>query len=183
MIRRVLDGLYLAAGWAAGFFLVAIFVLMMGLSIGRFQWIRFNIPAGDDFVAWCMAATAFLGLAYTFKSGEMIRVGLLVDRLQGRVRRIVELFSLVLGFGFSAYFAWFAIELVRFSIILNDVAQGVVAMPLWIPQLGFAGGLVLLAVAFADELIRVVAGYRPSYEKEPPKSAEEVIERAMSSAV
>ena len=98
MIRTFLDKLYLFAGYAAGFFLVAIFVLMMGLSIGR--EIGFNIPAGDDFASWSMAALAFLGLAHTFKSGEMIRVGLLIDHFKGRTRWAFEVFSLVLGLGF-----------------------------------------------------------------------------------
>ena len=49
MLRRLLDGLYLFAGYAAGGFMVLIFVLMMGLSAGR--PIGFNIPAGDDIVA------------------------------------------------------------------------------------------------------------------------------------
>jgi TRAP-type C4-dicarboxylate transport system permease small subunit len=73
MIRLVLDRLYLLAGWAAGGFMVLIFILMMVLSAGRPLGI--NLSAGDDFVAWCMAAMAFLGLAYTFRAGEMIRVG------------------------------------------------------------------------------------------------------------
>ena len=66
MLRRCLDALYLLAGYAAGGFLIAIFVLMMILSAGRPLGI--NLPAGDDFASWCMAATAFLGLAHTFRS-------------------------------------------------------------------------------------------------------------------
>jgi hypothetical protein len=34
-LRKSLDGLYLAAGWLAGLFLVAIFVIMLSLSAGR----------------------------------------------------------------------------------------------------------------------------------------------------
>ena len=75
MIRTFLDGLYLVAGYLAGVFLLIIFLLMMGLSLGR--GIGINIPAGDDLASWSMAAMAFLGLAHTFRSGEMIRVGLI----------------------------------------------------------------------------------------------------------
>src|ERR1044071_7467121 len=106
MIRVALDRLYLFAGYAAGVFLIAIFVLMMALSAGRPLGI--NIPAGDDFAAWCMAATAFLGLAHTFRHGEMIRVGLLIDLFEGPVRRAIEIGSLVLGCGFIGFFAWHA---------------------------------------------------------------------------
>ena len=49
MLRKVLDGLYLLAGYAAGVFLVAIFVLMMVLSAGRPLGI--NLPAGDTLVS------------------------------------------------------------------------------------------------------------------------------------
>ena len=88
MIRRFLDGLYLWAGYAAGMFLVVIFLLMMALSLGR--QVGLNIPSGDDFAAWCMVAMAFLGLAHTFRRGEMIRVGLLLERLTGRTRHALR---------------------------------------------------------------------------------------------
>ena len=73
-------------------FMVAIFVLMMVLSAGR--PVGINIPAADDFVSWCMAAMAFLGLAHTFRPGEMIRVGLLIDKLPERTRHWFELGAL-----------------------------------------------------------------------------------------
>jgi TRAP-type C4-dicarboxylate transport system permease small subunit len=181
MLRAVLDRLYLWAGYAAGAFLIAIFALMMAMSAGR--KVGLNIPAGDDFASWSMAAMAFLGLAHTFKYGEMIRVGLLIDRLKGRVRQGVEIVSLSLGFGFSSYFAYHAVQLTLYSWRLNDLAQGVVAMPLWIPQLGYCGGLVLLAAGMLDELIRVMRGRLPSYHKEPPLTAEEAVERVVHSSV
>ncbi len=181
MVRRVLDGLYLGAGWLAGFFLIVIFLLMMALSVGR--EILVNIPAGDDFASWCMAAMAFLGLAHTFRSGEMIRVGLLIDRLRGRTRRVFEILSLTLGLAFVGFFAWHAVRLTYDSWRFNDVAQGVLAVPLWIPQLGYSTGLVILFVAFVDEFVHVIRGGDPRYEKPPPASAEEVVERAIQSGV
>jgi TRAP-type C4-dicarboxylate transport system permease small subunit len=181
MIRTLLDGLYRLSGYLAGLFLIVIFLLMMGLSLGR--EIGVNIPAGDDFASWCMAAMAFLGLAHTFKSGEMIRVGLLIDRFRGRTRWWFEIFSLLLGLAFTGFFAWHAVRLTYDSYRFNDMAQGVLAVPLWIPQLGYAGGLVILFVAFVDEFVHVLAGNAPRYEKPPPASAQEVVERAIQSGV
>jgi TRAP-type C4-dicarboxylate transport system permease small subunit len=181
MIRSFLDGLYLGAGYLAGVFLIVIFALMMGLSVGREMGI--NIPAGDDFASWSMAAMAFLGLAHTFKSGEMIRVGLLIDRFHGRKRRAFEIFSLVLGIGFTGFFAWHAVMLTYDSYRFNDMAQGVLAIPLWIPQLGYAAGLVILLIAFVDEFVHVLLGGDPRYEKPPATTAEEVVERAIQSGV
>jgi TRAP-type C4-dicarboxylate transport system permease small subunit len=181
MIRKCLDGLYLGAGYLAGAFMVAIFVLMMALSIGR--EVSLNIPAGDDLVSWCMAAMAFLGLAHTFKHGEMIRVGLLIDFLTGRTRWFVEMFSLVVGCGFIGFFAWHAVVMNWQSWKFNDMSQGVLVVPMWIPQLGYSGGLVILLIAFVDELIHVAGGGHPRYEKPKPQTAEEVVEQAIQSGV
>ncbi|MCC7348288.1 MAG: TRAP transporter small permease [Variibacter sp.] len=181
MIRTCLERLYLWSGYLAGAFVVAIFVLMMLLSAGRPLGI--NIPAGDDFISWCMAATAFLGLAHTFRHGEMIRVGLLIDRLEGRLRWWVEIFALVVGCGFVGFFTWHAVAMTYDSFRFHDMAQGVVPVPLWIPQLGYSGGLVILLIAFVDELVNVLQGNHPRYEKPKPKTAEEAIEQAIQSAV
>jgi TRAP-type C4-dicarboxylate transport system permease small subunit len=179
MLRHLLDGLYLVAGYLAGLFLIAILVLMLALSLGRELGI--NIKSGDDIASWCMAAMAFLALAHTFKSGEIIRVGLLIDRLRGRTRRAFEMFALLLGSGFVGFFAWHAVLLTYTSWLLDDMSTGVLVVPLWIPQLGYSGGLVILFIAFLDEFVHVARGYPPRYEKEPPKSAEEVVERAVQS--
>lgn len=180
-LRAVLDGSYLWAGYLAGFFLITILLLMMALSLGRPLGI--NIPAGDEFAAWAMAAMAFLGLAHTFRSGDMIRVGLLVDRLEGRRKQIAEVICLLVGIGVVGFFAWHASVFTRFSWILNDRATGVIPVPLWIPQLAYCSGLILLTIAMIDELIHVLGGGAPHYEKPKPKTAEEVIEQALQSAV
>ncbi|MFG1302019.1 TRAP transporter small permease [Xanthobacter sp. V3C-3] len=178
MIRRLLDGLYLLSGIAAAGFLVLIFALMMGLSVGR--QLGVNIPSGDDFAAWSMVAMSFLGLAHTFKYGEMIRVGLLLERLHGRRRQAAELFALTVAIAFLGYFTWNAVQLTYDSWRFNDISQGVVAVPLWIPQTGYAAGLAILLIAMVDEFVHVAQGHRPRYEKEPVTSPDELVERIAS---
>lgn len=176
LLRRALDGLYLYAGYAAGIFLFVIFAIMMMMSVGR--QFAINIPGGDDFASWCMAAMAFLGLAHTFKRGEMIRVGLLLERLDGRTKQIAEVIALGIATIFVLYFARHAAQMTYDSWRFNDMAQGVVALPLWIPQLGFAGGLAILSIALIDEMVNVLRGNRPSYEKgSPDETPDEFLER------
>ncbi len=181
MLRSVLDGLYLFAGYLAGLFLIVIFLLMMSLSLGR--GVAINIPAGDDFAAWSMAAMAFLGLAHTFRSGELIRVGLILDRLSTGARRGVEILCLLVGTAVIGFFAWYAVHMTYDSWRFNDIAQGVLAVPLWIPQLGYSVGLVILAIAFVDELVHVLTGHSPRYEKPPAMTPEEIVERAAESGL
>lgn len=180
-MRVFLDRLYLAAGILAGCFLVILFVLMMLLSAGR--PLGLNIPTGDDFASWTMAAVSFLGLAHTFRHGEMIRVGLLIDRLEGRKKRIAELLALAIGTFCVGFFAYYAVSMTYDSWRFSDMSQGIIAYPLWIPQLGYSGGLVILLIAFVDELINVLRGNPPRYEKPKPKTAEEAVEQAIQTAV
>ena len=170
-MRVFLDRLYLFSGYLAGAFMLAIFVLMMLLSAGR--PIGLNIPAADDFVSWCMAAMAFLGLAHTFRNGEMIRVGLLIDKLPDRSRHWVEIVCLVIGIGFIGFFAFYACQLIRDSWRFHEMSQGVISIPMWIPQIGYAAGLIILLIAFVDEFIHVVArqpaALREAEAARPPK--------------
>jgi TRAP-type C4-dicarboxylate transport system permease small subunit len=181
LLRKGLDGLYLAAGYLGGVFLVAIFVIMLSLSAGRPLGI--DIPAGDDFTAWCMAASAFLALAHTFRSAELIRMGLLIDRIGGKPRQVIEVLCTLIGTLAVLYFAWYAVDMTWMSWVFNDVSQGVIAVPLWIPQIGMSAGLVILAIAFIDELINLVFGGSPRYEKPAATTDEEIIERVMESGV
>ena len=175
-MRRALDALYLFAAYAAGAFLVAIFAIMMIMSVGR--QFSLNIPAGDDIASWCMAAMAFLGLAHTFKRGEMIRVGLLLERLHGRTKQVAEILALRVAAAFILYYTRHAVQMTYDSWRFNDMAQGVLAVPLWFPQLGFTAGLVILSIALIDEMVSVIRGNRPSYlQGSPDESPEEFVER------
>jgi TRAP-type C4-dicarboxylate transport system permease small subunit len=175
MMRIFLDRLYLYAGYAAGIFLVLIFGIMMFMSLGR--QVGWNIPAGDDFASWCMAAMAFLGLAHTFKRGEIIRVGVLIEKVTGRKRWALEICALGISTAFTLYFTWYAVAMTYDSWRFHDMAQGVLAVPLWLPQIGYSSGLAILSVALVDEIIHVLKGNKPNYEKEPPSSPDEFVER------
>jgi TRAP-type C4-dicarboxylate transport system permease small subunit len=121
-MRKLLDGLYLGSGYLAGFFLFLVFAIMIVMSAGR--QFGLNIPAGDDFAAWAMAAMSFLGLAHTFKRGEIIRVGLLLERLNGRPKQVFELLALGISLVAISYFSWHCSRMVYDSWRFNDMAQG-----------------------------------------------------------
>lgn len=177
-LRVMLDALYLWSGYIAAFFLVVIFLLMMGLALGR--PLGFNIPSGDDFTAWSLVAMAFFGLAHTFKRGEMIRVGLLLERLDGAARRRTELLTLAVALVAISYFAWQFGVLTHDSWRFNDISQGVVSVPLWIPQAAGTVGLIVLVIALLDEIVHIARGNAPSYDRAPPTTPDEFVDRVAS---
>jgi len=168
MIRRFLDTLYLASGVLAGVFLAGIAVTIILQIAGRFAGLTIDSTESAGF---CMAASSFLGLAYALKSGEHIRVNLLIRYLSPGARRLIELWCCAFGAVGMAIFAWWAFDLVWQSYTFGDLSPGLLAMPFWIPQLGMAVGASLMVVAFVDEFVCILAGLIPAYERNDPTAA------------
>ena len=160
-MRKALAFAYDAAGHLAAFFIFGIFVLMIAQTVMR----EVNLPTGgtDDLVAWFCAAAFFLALAHTFRHGDFVRVTLLIDRLAPRVRRIFEVISLAIGAVFTGYLSYWAVRYVYESWKYKEVSTGVIIVPIWIPQLSFSVGALLLFLAVVEQLIVVVRGARPLY--------------------
>ena len=160
-MRRFLDRLNLWSGYLGALFIVAICVAMVGQSILRELGVRTG--AVNDVVSWFCAAAAFFTMAHAFKHGDFVRVTLMLESATPSARRILELVSLVIGSIATGYLAWSACLFTYESWEFNDMAQGMLPMPLWIPQLSFAFGAVLLWVAVVDELILVLRGETPTF--------------------
>ncbi len=161
MIRRTLDALYLAAGYLAALFLAGIGVSILAQIVGRMA--RYTIDS-TEIAGFCLAASTFLGLAYTFRHGGHIRVTLLIRYATGPTRRWIELWCIGFAAVGIAYFTFWTFEFVYFSWLFREISPGLMAVPFWIPRLGMALGLLLLTMALVDEFVAVWRGAEPSYE-------------------
>ena len=94
-MRRLLDAVYAFAGALAACCVAAIFVLMIYASIGR--EVGWRVGTINDMVAWLCAAASFLAMAQAFRSGDFVRVTLLLERLGPRPRRAFETVSLAVA--------------------------------------------------------------------------------------
>jgi len=162
-VRAALERLYRASGQLAGFFLVAIAALSLAQIGGRL--LGFAAHSFDEFAGYCMAASSFLGLAYTLRASEHIRMALLLHRARGPARHALEIACLAAGVLLIGFFAWHAAGMVWFSFVTHDVSQGLVPVPLWVPQTGMALGLAILLIALLDDLAITLAGGTASYDR------------------
>ncbi|MCB1438944.1 MAG: TRAP transporter small permease [Nitratireductor sp.] len=153
-IRSFLDGLYRVSAFLAAACLMAILAVIV-LQMGA-RWFGIAFPGSSEYAGYLMAAASFLAFAHALNSGSHIRVSLLLTAL-GRHRFWGELWAYSIGSAASAYMAWYAVKMVRVSLRFHDVSQGQDATPLWIVQLPVAFGAILLAIAFIDNLISIVA--------------------------
>ena len=163
-MRKFLDRLYLAGGALGAFFIALIAVLMIAQSILR----EFHVNTGavNDVVAWFCAAAAFFAMAHAFKHGDFVRVTLVLEKVGVKTRRVMELSSLAIGAVAVGYLAFSACAFTYESWEFNDISQGLLPMPMWIPQLSFALGSLLLLLAVVDEFIIVVRGGVPTFVRE-----------------
>lgn len=150
-MRRTLDLLYSGSLVLAGLFMVSIFVLMVGESVFRF--LGSYITGANELIGWCCAAAGFLALPATFKRGDMVRAGFVVDRLPHGLRKTVLLLCLGVALVFVSYMVWAAGRYLWDGWRTEETTQGMIVIAVWIPQLSFLVGVVLMWVAVVDELV------------------------------
>ena len=161
LLRRVLDRAYLVSGAMGSACIALICGLMIAQTLGR----QFGFPTGaiNDVVSWLCAAAAFLTMAHAFKHGDFVRVTLVLEKVSAPVRRVLELACLGVASVAVGYLAWWACRFTYESWQFNELAQGLWAIPIWIPQMSFAMGSILFLVAVVDELVIVARGGVPTF--------------------
>lgn len=169
-MRKALDALYNSAAALAALFLIGLLGMVL-LSIAGRQ-LHFHVPGTDAYAGYLMAASGFLALAHTLKRGEHIRVTLLLSHLTGRWKKALELWALGFATLLSSLFAWYCCRLAWQSRTFHDISTASDATPLWIPQIAMAVGSVILAIAFADELVLEITGQRVEKSPDEPLRSE-----------
>jgi TRAP-type C4-dicarboxylate transport system permease small subunit len=160
-MRNFLDKLYLGSGMLAGVFIILITMMILAQIIGR--WFGIIIPSTEDFAGFFLAATTFLALAYTFRMGGHIRVTILVHLLKGKPQRLVLALALLVFIIMIAYGVYYTSAFVYESWSFNELSQGYIAVPLWIPQITMVVGLAIFLIALIDDFILVLSGETPSF--------------------
>jgi TRAP-type C4-dicarboxylate transport system permease small subunit len=151
MLRRFLDGLYAASLAAAGLFLVGIFALMIGEAV--FRKSGSYITGANELIGWFCAAAGFLALPATFKRGDMVRVTYAVDALAPAARKGLLLGCLAVALVFVGYMGLAVGAYLVEGWRSEELTQGMILIPVWIPQSSFLVGVALLFLAVADEFI------------------------------
>ena len=161
-MRRALDLLYSASGALAAASLAGVFVVMLAQALGREVGVL--VRGADDLSAWLTASSAFFALGHTFRHGELVRMGLVIESLPPRGRWWAELLALTITAFFTAWMCWAVVSFVYDSWQFHEVAQGLIKIPIWIPQLAFVLGMLIFLVAVLDDLVAVVRRQKPAYQ-------------------
>ncbi len=172
-MRRLLDTLYRVTLWLSGLCLLTI-ALLVGLQLaGRLldgTLALLHLPRTDfvilslnEICGYLLAGASFLALAGTLKSGAHIRVTLVLGMFSERTRRFIEIWAFGFAAAASGYMTWQLISFTWVSLHFHEISNGVIKVPLAIPQAVMALGALMLTVALIDELVIVLRAGRPSF--------------------
>ena len=112
----------------------------------------------DEFVGYGMGAMAFLALGYSLETGALIRINILIRRLDGRLRWAIEMFACI-----TTLFAT-AIPIVYFWLsIKRHYARGYTSgtyydVPSWLPESFLLVGLIIFWIQLFAYTLRVLTG-------------------------
>ncbi|UOA33129.1 hypothetical protein DSM110093_02941 [Sulfitobacter sp. DSM 110093] len=113
----------------------------------------------DEFVGYAISICIIWSLGYVLEHGDLIRVGLVLDRLPERAQQLLTAASALMAGAMSAGLAWmFWIRVAR-AWSRGTVSSSVAAVPTWIPEGAIMVGLALFALAAVAHGLRHITGH------------------------
>ena len=153
-IDNYLKILYRLSGYLAAFFLilVATFILT-GIASRIFG---FYIRGLAEYSGYCMAASSFFALAYTFVEGGHIRITLFLEKASPDKKKFLELWCLAVASFFSGYLAFYFPKMLFISYKFQERSEGADEILIWIPQMSVALGSLVFFIAIFHQLILTI---------------------------
>jgi len=112
----------------------------------------------DEFVGYGVGTMTFLAMGYSLENGGLIRVSILLKRLDGMVRRIVEVFCAVMTLLAMGMVIWY-FGLSTVSHFVRGITTATyMDVPSWIPEGLFLLGMIIFWIQLLSYLIRVIRG-------------------------
>ena len=149
-----LRNLYRLSGYIAAIFLilVATFILT-GIASRIFG---FYIRGLAEYSGYCMAASSFLALAYTFGENGHIRITLFLEKSNKSIRRFLELWCLSAATVFSGFLSFYFIKMLIISINFQERSEGADEILIWIPQVSVALGSTIFFICVLHNFILLI---------------------------
>lgn len=149
-----LHWLYRAAGLLSALSLVGICGLILAQVVARNM--GSTLRDAEEFASWAMAAAGFFGLPYALHAGSHIRVQVGLRFLPPAAQHAAEVVATLAGLAIAGYLAWYCAGFVLESYRIHDLSQGLIPVPLWLPQLPMVIGSALLVLGFVERLVCVL---------------------------
>jgi TRAP-type C4-dicarboxylate transport system permease small subunit len=150
-LNNILKSIYNYSGYIAAGFLVLVAIFILTGIISRI--FGFYIRGLAEYSGYCMAASSFFALAYTFYDKAHIRITLFLEKLEGKKRKFTELWCLFVASFFSGFMAFYFIKMTIVSIKFEERSEGADEIFIWIPQTSLALGSLIFFICVFHHLV------------------------------
>ena len=157
MLKKIdisLKSIYRFSGYIAAFFLVLVAVfILVGISSRIFG---FYIRGLAEYSGYCMAASSFFALSFTFVEGGHIRITLFLEKASGTKKKFLEKWCLIVASFFSGYVAFYFIKMLKISYEFQERSEGADEILIWIPQMSVAIGSFIFFICVFHQFILTI---------------------------
>jgi TRAP-type C4-dicarboxylate transport system permease small subunit len=145
---------------------ICVFLIAAGVVLQIvLRFLGTNLPGVIEIATFALVGASFLALAHTFRHNVHIRVTIITSRIDPRRRRYLEIWSLAISLVISVWFTIYCIEMAWDAYNFGDKSDGLLSIPLWIPQAMMLFGIGLFSLSLIEELIKVLRGLKPIYQQ------------------
>ncbi len=150
MMDRLSGLLARLSAWA--FFLVGL-MICYEVALRYF----FNAPTvwAEEMSRFVQLWATYLAAAWALRHRQLIRIGLVIDRLSASTRRWLELFSLLVIAVFSGIAVWYGTWIAWDSVVQSRTTSTMLDVPAVLTEAAIPVGFTLLAVQALCEMARV----------------------------
>lgn len=170
-MRRFLNWIYSFSGLLAALLIMAICLIVSAQVFANLTTKLFGtsfsltIPSYAVISGYFLAASSFLALAYTFNNDGHIRVLLVRDILPKRISSVFDKLMLAVAAMTAAYMTYYMAFQTLEAHEFGDTSPGIVAIPLYIPQLFVFLGLLIFTISLIDAFVRSFNSAEPVVQR------------------
>ena len=174
LVRRVLrgiDALCLVGAWVGA---IACFMLsaMLILEVATPSFFNWSQPWAIEYSTYFQAMVLFAGSGWAFRQGTHIRVSLLLALLPRALGYLLDLLGSVFVLGLSLYLTIALVDQALRTVNLGSRSYYPSETLLVWPQGALAAGFVLLTLAVAARVVRLLLGDPTEDQRARPVTVE-----------
>jgi C4-dicarboxylate transporter DctQ subunit len=152
-IDKVLSSI--AAGFAGIGVLVSVALVVIGV-IGRYI-LNMAIIFIDEYTAYLLVLTTFMGLAYTLRTDGHIDVDLVIRLLPPKVKKGIRLMTSLLALALTVLLTIQTGQKTWDSFRMGSITTSPLETPLFIPQMFIPIGFAIMGLTLIAYIVRIVS--------------------------
>ena len=138
--------------------LLALLFLLINAEIVLRTTLGRSTLISDEYSGYMLCWLTLAGFLYAMRMDAFLRVGFIIERARGVWRRWLEALAALGGLFIACVAAYASFLLTYTTWRFNTVSSQYSETPLFIPQSVMAVSFVLLAVAYAVQLLAIMSG-------------------------